>query len=506
MNKVKDKDKFKSVRVKLFFSFCIAVTIIILFLIIINNVVLETVYLYAKSKKVETAYEKINSFYTETVKIENIEQDLNKISMKNDFDILILDNKNELLYTSNKNSSYTINKFNKSINDNDKTEFKEEFSQDSKYVYKKDKITIKKILDKKNNINYIFLSSKLDNGNSLYVCTQVESIKESVKISNNLLILIGGISMIVTGIIASFMSKKFTNPILQLNDIAKNMSDLKFDKRYQEKNINDEVNNLGKSINIMADKLESTIRELKNTNIELEKDIEEKSKIDEMRKQFISDVSHELKTPIALIQGYAEGLIENVNTDEKSRKFYAEVILDETNKMDTLVKQLLELSKLEYGKRKFNNVKFNVVELINEIIRKCNVILKENKINVEFDKSKNVYVKADEFYIDQVITNYFTNAIKNAKEVDGNKVIKIAMEKRKDKLRISVFNTGENIKEDDINRIWKRFYKVDTSRNREQGGTGIGLALVKAIMNNYKNDFGVINKKNGVEFYFELDK
>ena len=136
MNKVKDKDKFKSVRVKLFFSFCIAVTIIILFLIIINNVVLETVYLYAKSKKVETAYEKINSFYTETVKIENIEQDLNKISMKNDFDILILDNKNELLYTSNKNSSYTINKFNKSINDNDKTEFKEEFSQDSKYVYK----------------------------------------------------------------------------------------------------------------------------------------------------------------------------------------------------------------------------------------------------------------------------------------------------------------------------------------------------------------------------------
>lgn len=506
MNKVKDKDKFKSVRVKLFFSFCIAVTIIILFLIIINNVVLETVYLYAKSKKVETAYEKINSFYTETVKIENIEQDLNKISMKNDFDILILDNKNELLYISNKNSSYTINKFNKSINDNDKTEFKEEFSQDSKYVYKKDKITIKKILDKKNNINYIFLSSKLDNGNSLYVCTQVESIKESVKISNNLLILIGGISMIVTGIIASFMSKKFTNPILQLNDIAKNMSDLKFDKRYQEKNINDEVNNLGKSINIMADKLESTIRELKNTNIELEKDIEEKSKIDEMRKQFISDVSHELKTPIALIQGYAEGLIENVNTDEKSRKFYAEVILDETNKMDTLVKQLLELSKLEYGKRKFNNVKFNVVELINEIIRKCNVILKENKINVEFDKSKNVYVKADEFYIDQVITNYFTNAIKNAKEVDGNKVIKIAMEKRKDKLRISVFNTGENIKEDDINRIWKRFYKVDTSRNREQGGTGIGLALVKAIMNNYKNDFGVINKKNGVEFYFELDK
>lgn len=100
----------------------------------------------------------------------------------------------------------------------------------------------------------------------------------------------------------------------------------------------------------MSDKLESTIKQLRETNSELEKDIEEKSKIDEMRKQFISDVSHELKTPIALIQGYAEGLIENVNNDDESRKFYAEVILDESNKMDVLVKQLLELMKLEYGK------------------------------------------------------------------------------------------------------------------------------------------------------------
>src|SRR5699024_8761032 len=125
--------------------------------------------------------------------------------------------------------------------------------------------------------------------------------------------------------------------------------------KYRLTDTDDEINELGKNINTMSDKLESTIKQLRENNSELEKDIEEKSKIDEMRKQFISDVSHELKTPIALIQGYAEGLIENVNTDEESRKFYAEVILDESNKMDTLVKQLLELMKLEYGKREFNN-------------------------------------------------------------------------------------------------------------------------------------------------------
>ena len=224
-----------------------------------------------------------------------------------------------------------------------------------------------------------------------------------------------------------------------------------------------------------------------------------------MRKQFISDVSHELKTPIALIQGYAEGLIENVSTDEESRRFYAEVILDETNKMDRLVKQLLELMKLEYGKKEFNNEKFDINELINEVIRKCEVMLQKNNIQVEFESKKPIYVWADEFYIEQVVTNYFTNAIKHTEEIGNNKKIKITVKQLNDKMRITVFNTGKTIPEEDLTRIWGRFYKVDSSRNRQDGGTGIGLALVKAIMNNYQNEYGVNNKKDGVEFYFDVD-
>ena len=268
------------------------------------------------------------------------------------------------------------------------------------------------------------------------------------------------------------------------------MSKLDFSKKYQTTDADDEINNLGKSINLMSDKLESTIKQLRETNKELEKDIEEKSQIDEMRKQFISDVSHELKTPIALIQGYSEGLIENVNTDEESRKFYAEVILDEAEKMDALVKQLLELMKLEYGKRKFNNTEFDMI--------------KEKEIDVELNEIKPVYITADSFYIDQVVTNYITNAIKHAEKVNGEKKIIINIdEKNNDKVRVRVFNTGEKIPEIELDRIWKRFYKVDSSRNRENGGTGIGLALVKAIMNNYHNDYGIQNKEDGVEFYFE---
>lgn len=234
-------------------------------------------------------------------------------------------------------------------------------------------------------------------------------------------------------------------------------------------------------------------------------DITEHVKLDNMRKEFIADVSHELKTPIALIQGYAEGLIENVNSDEESRKFYAEVILDETNKMDKLVKQLLELMKLEYGKREFDNEKFNINELINEVLRKCSVMINEKNIKVYFENKEPIYVYADEFYMDQIITNYLTNAIKHAEEVEKETKIEIKVEKVSNKIRVSVFNTGENIPEEDLQRIWGRFYKLDSSRNRQDGGSGIGLALVKAIMNNYQNEYGVENKKNGVEFYFDMD-
>ena len=370
-----------------------------------------------------------------------------------------------------------------------------------------EKYNIKKMKDIKTGISYELLSSQLDNGYLLYIRIPLTSIEESVKISNNFLYLMAGFTILISAVIVSFVTRKFADPILELNNIAKKMANLDFSHKYRITDADDEINNLGKSINVMSDKLERTIKQLRRTNIELEKDIEEKSKIDEMRKSFISDVSHELKTPIALIQGYSEGLLENVNTDEESRKFYAEVILDETNKMDKLVKQLLELMTIEYGKREFNDNKFNVVELEQQVIIKSQVMLQEKEAKMELVSPEEINVIADDFYIEQVISNYVTNALKHVKEVNGENHIKIYNEVNveKNKVRIKVFNTGDNIKEEDLSRIWNRFFKADESRNRDDGGTGIGLSFVKAIMNNYKNEYGVVNKENGVEFYFDLD-
>lgn len=164
--------------------------------------------------------------------------------------------------------------------------------------------------------------------------------------------------------------------------------------------------------------------------------------------------------------------------------------------------------KLEYGERKFNDHVFDLSEVINEVIRNSKVMLEEKQVDVEFKDDGPIKVYADDFYIEQVVMNYFTNAIKNAQKVNGKKKIIISVKKSKnpEKLRVSVFNTGDKISEEDLTRIWTRFYKVDSSRNRANGGTGIGLALVKAIMTQYNSSYGVKNKVDGVEFYFEINK
>ena len=492
------KSPLKSVRIRLFLTLSSIILLIILFLVLVNNFVFGQFYLYSKRKALISVYQTVNDYYNKG-QVSDLESKLEQISIQNDFDILIRDDQDVNIYTSNKDFYSTFGQMNEMTS---KLNIK-----GGEVIEKNDKFTIRRLKDNKNDITYVVLSSTLDNGYILFIRIPITSIQESVKISNNFLYLMAGITIVISAVIVSYVSRKFTDPILELNDIAKRMSNLDFSHKYNVTSTDDEINNLGKSINTMSAQLEKTIKQLRENNIELEKDIEEKSKIDEMRKSFISDVSHELKTPIALIEGYSEGLLENVNSDEESRKFYSEVILDEANKMDKLVKQLLELMKLEYGKREFNDQEFNIVELEKEVVRKSKVMLDEQKVEIEFDTEDEIQVFADDFYIEQVVTNYLTNAIKHVKEVNGKKIINIKNEidVNKNKVRINVFNTGENIKEEDINRIWNRFYKIDDSRNREDGGTGIGLSFVRAIMNNYQNKYGVINKEDGVEFYFELD-
>ncbi len=485
---MKLEEKVKSIRFRLFGIITISTMLIILILVIINNIVLENFYIYSKAEKAKKISSDINEFYNGIFQYD-ISFELRQVEIKNDIDILIENVFGETIYCANREMENSVSEIKK--------------SKTASIIYSSDNTVIKK-----NGINtnsYLMLIANQDNGYITYIKIPILPIKESVKISGKTLVIIGIIMSVISGVVAYIISKKFTKRIVRLNNITKKMSKLDFSEKFEESDLNDEIDKLGQNINIMSDKLESTIGQLRKNNNELEKDIEEKSKIDEMRKGFISDVSHELKTPIALIQGYAEGLLENVNDDEESRKFYAEVIIDESNKMDKMVKELLELMKLEQEERKFNDIEFDLTELIKEELRRQTKILIEKKITVDFDESKKIKVYATQEYIEKVVNNYLTNAIKHCKTKEKEKKIVIRTEKKNNKIRLFVYNTGEKIDETIIDKIWNRFYKEDTSRNRDDGGTGIGLAIVKAIMNNYKNEYGVKNYKNGVEFYCDIN-
>lgn len=483
---MKGKEKFESIQFRMFTVMCLSTVMIIISLILINNIVLETFYKYSKAEIAGEIRDNINKYYNEPIKYD-IKEDLKQLEIKNDMDICIEDSSNNVVYIGDKSMMSVINKVQK--------------THEAKTIYRKNEYELKSVEMTNDNRN-ILLVSKLDNGFSLYIKIPITPIKESVRISNRTLILIGFIMIFISAIVSSIISKNFTKPITELSNITSKMSNLDFSEKFEVLDYDDEISELGNNINVMSIKLETTINQLRKNNTQLEKDIEEKAKIDEMRKQFISDVSHELKTPIGLIQGYAEGLIENVNEDDESRKFYAEVIVDEASKMDKMVKELLELMKLEYHERQLEDVKLDLNELINEEIKRESLVTKEKDLKVIFDDKGKQIIKADPKYVAQVIQNYMTNAIKNCEEVDGQKYIEIRTEVIKNnKVRLFVFNTGKKIPDEIIDKIWGRFYKIDSARTRENGGTGIGLALVKAIMNLYDNDFGAKNLKNGVQFY-----
>ena len=350
------KTRFKSVRVKLFITLSVIVIFIVALLVIMNSMVLETFYMVSKINSVKKEYNKVNDMYNNNES--SILLKIRNDALANNFDIMVENEDYMLVFSTNEN-------FSNMISQNLENNRLKLFGKRERVLYSNNNMEIKKVTT--SSLNSILLSGELDNGYKIYIQIPISAIEESVRISNNLLLIIGVIAIVIAGIAVSYVSRRFTNPILELNVIANKMSKLDFSKKYEPTGSNDEIDELGKSINLMSQKLEGTIKQLRSSNIELERDIEEKSKIDEMRKQFISDVSHELKTPIALIQGYAEGLVENVNADDESRKYYAEVILDESNKMDKLVRQLLELMKLEYGKREFNNDTFNICELIQKM-------------------------------------------------------------------------------------------------------------------------------------------
>lgn len=343
--------------------------------------------------------------------------------------------------------------------------------------------------------------TQLNNGLVLLVWVPMAEISESAAISNDFTAIVGLITIIITGIWALFISGRFTRPITEINRITKKMSELDFSLTLKNDR-KDEIGQLSQSINHLSHNLDKAINELNSRNKQLEQDIDHERKLDKMRREFVSNVSHELKTPIFLIQGYAEGLKANVAADEEKRDFYCDVIMEETEKMDVLVKDLLDLSQIESGMFPVNKTEFNVSMFIKDIISKYEPVLKEKNIDVDVEMEEELIADADPVRIEQVIINFMNNAMDH---VDGKKVIKLTVKSTGNKIRVSIYNSGQPIPEESLDKVWSSFYKVDKARTRDFGGTGLGLSIVRAIQEAHANSYGVANLNDGVEFWFEMD-
>lgn len=350
-------------------------------------------------------------------------------------------------------------------------------------------------------MDYLEMWGEFSDGSFFMMRSPLESIRESAALANQFLIYLGLTGIILGGVLVWLFARRITRPIMELATLSEKMAGLDFDEKYTSGGSN-EIGILGENFNKMSLQLEQTISELKTANNQLQQDIEQKEKIENMRNEFLGNVSHELKTPLALIQGYAEGLKEGVNDDPESREFYCDVIMDEAGKMNRMVKNLLTLNQLEFGSDEVEFERFDVTGLVKGVISSCEILIQQAEATVSFIGDETVYVWADEFKTEQVVRNYLTNAIHH---VENERQIEVRVIRREDKVRVTVFNSGKPIPEEDVPKLWDKFYKVDKAHTREYGGNGIGLSIVKAIMESFHQNYGVNNFDNGVEFWFELD-
>ena len=527
--------KIHSIKFKITLLLVVTVTCLVAMLIGFNSIFSEKVYMNRKQKSMINSYENVNEImqkYTDSqIDKDTMCADMENISTAKGISVLVVDSSWCTIYVSTQGDDSMMERLRMSIfngdifknngspdkapepkeqeDDSDNPADKDDMSgtslvENRTIISSNDNYTLQKVYDERLGDYYLEIWGTLDNGYSIILRTPIQGIKDNVNISTTLIKYVGG-AILVVGIIAAFVvSTYITRPIKQLSNIAERMSEMDFNARYEGSD-KGEIGLLGKSMNNMSEKLEQNIAELKKANLELKKDIDKKEKLEIMRTDFLSNVSHELKTPIALIQGYAEGLKEGITDDPESMEFYCDVIMDEANKMNTMVKRLLTLNQIEFGNDEPEMERFDINELIASVADANAIRAGQKNMSIVFDnRNEHNFVWADEYKTEEVLTNYISNALNHC---DGKRAIEVRTEKSEKggTITVTVYNSGKNIADEEIERIWEKFYKTDKARTREYGGNGIGLSIVKAIMDSMGQEYGVRNVSDGVEFWFNLD-
>lgn len=332
------------------------------------------------------------------------------------------------------------------------------------------------------------------NGETTYIfaLASLQPVDEAIQMIKDYYIYIVIFVLFLILLAAFYYSKQIAKPLLQINNTTQKMAKLDFSEAIPITS-KDEIGDLSQNINMLSTTLHSHINKL-------QEDIEKEKQLEHTRKEFIAGVSHELKTPLSIMKSCLSILKDGVASHKK--EYYFNAMESEVNKMDLLIVDMLELAKLESGTYKMEMQLFHINEMIEYICEHLSFEIKNKQLNIQTSLSE-IEVLANPHRIEQVIANFITNAIRYTPE---NESIIISSEEESTCVKICIENKGAHIPEEQLNKIWERFYRGDASRQRSTGGTGLGLAISKNILDLHGVQYGVYNTKDGVLFFFYLNK
>jgi signal transduction histidine kinase len=397
------------------------------------------------------------------------EESNKKLSMNTGSILYIYDENNQLIWNNN------VMDLNSQLSDKQVMELREKsVSENIQFIlFKADSLAESKLVS----------PLEFNNGKLLIIVKQMGILHEVREIFLQFLIIITTIVYVFAFIAIFISANRIAKPIINLKDATEKIAAMEFDIVLDEKG-HDEINSLAVSINTMARKLHWNIETINLTNFKLERELSKEKNLESMRRRFVSDVSHELKNPISMIIAYAEGLIRNIPKTEENKNRYYQVIFEEGNKVNELISDLLDLSSYQSGTFTIHKEAVNLTELVSNALERYDDIGKIKKINVFWDKSKQIEAYGDPMRLGQVIMNLLSNAIKN---VDDNGKIHITTEKYGKKSKLIIRNTGNLIPEKEFENIWESFYQVDTNTE----GKGLGLAITKSIVDLHQGSIRV---------------
>ncbi|MBO5408327.1 MAG: HAMP domain-containing histidine kinase [Clostridia bacterium] len=463
----------KSLKGKLVLMLLTIVFSVLMVLFIANNVLLEPYYTEREKAGFTTTYERIRAVAEE--KPSELVNYLSQISANSTTTIVVTDNNYNLLYSSTNIRRSALAYFAQLLP-----------------IPPGEEYAIKTIQDQTGS-QHLVMFAELNPYCKLFLTKPIASITKSTEIYNEFfliaIIVIGLIGAIIMFLIGSF----FVKPIYEMVDISKRITNLDFSKKFRVRG-DDEINILGEQINIMSDRLSQNILMLSRANAALQNDLSQKERVEKMRKEFLQNASHELKTPISVIASYTEMLKDKMITEEEDKEYYYNVIYEETEKMGSIVKNLLGMAQLESQSLQVNPEGFDISDLLTDVLTSFQLHLEKKEINLTKSIEQNVVVHADKFLIERVMTNYISNAIDH---IDEKKQMQISLYKEDGMVYFGVYNSTDQIL--DSEKIWTSFYKSDVS-----SGNGLGLSIVKAIMDAHKKPCGFRHKDDGVEFFIQL--